>query len=141
MHKYEETELTTATTRRGPKDKYFRRNAAASVLGVELNGQSWKQLKPQLAELPAEQQEEYERLVNKFRQHGVPRATTDTPAKPEPAPEREATSAPKKATTARRSGAKKPNPKRSSKSKSKAVTGSVADAIKAQAARAAGEVK
>ena len=54
------------------KDKWYRRNAAAAALGVPLDGQSWRKLKPKIQAASAETQREYNRLVRKFRAEGVP---------------------------------------------------------------------
>ena len=57
---------------RGPKDKFYRRSAAASVLGFELISQSWKVLQQQLKIAPVRIQEEYEKTLRKYRSEGVP---------------------------------------------------------------------
>ena len=66
----QESELNMSN--QGPKDKWYHRNAAAAALGVPLDGQSWRKLKPKIQAASADVQREYERLVRKFRREGVP---------------------------------------------------------------------
>ena len=63
--------MTTAA-RHGPKDKFYRRSAAASVLGIELTGQSWRDLQAQLRRAPVDIQEAYKNTLRKYRTEGVP---------------------------------------------------------------------
>jgi len=138
--------MTTAT-RKGPKDKYFRRSAAADVLGIELDGQSWKKLRPLIEAADADVQAAYEKQLAAFRANGVPRGTVighsaNGEVKGTPVTEATPTATTETPKPAR---AKKPAQKRTTKARkpksSKVDNASLASAMAQHAATAAGEIK
>ncbi len=135
--------MTTAT-RRGPKDKFFRRNAAASVLGIELDKQTWKQLKPLLDEAPTDLQQDYEKLVTAFREAGSIVASATAGPQPVGTPNTDSDSAPKAPEQAKSSGAKQARKTGAGKAKprSRKVTNkAIATRMAEQAASAANGAK